>query len=164
MNNNVWAGTRVFVMDKENKVLMVRHRYEEQGKSEEFWVVPGGGVEFGEYSTDAGIREVKEETGLNIKINRLLWNVEEISQNGIEHTNYFLGEIVGGNLTVGFDPEFDENNQVLNDVKFFTKEEIKKIPRAYPEVLRNEFWIVVEQGVFNHQVWRKRPSKGFGVE
>ena len=160
MNINVWAGTRVFVIDKDNRILMVKHRYEEQGKIEEFWVIPGGGVESGEYTTDGGIREVKEETGLDIKINRLLWTVEEKSQ----HTNYFLGEIVGGDLTLGSDPEFDVNNQVLSDVKFFTKEEVKKIPRAYPEVLHHEFWEVIEQGFFNHQVWRKWPSKGFGIE
>lgn len=163
MNHNICGGVRVFVIDKDRKILMVKHRYEEQGKLEEFWVVPGGGVEFGEYSTDAGIREVKEETGLDIKINRLLWTVEETTQHGIGLTNYFLGEIVGGELSLGFDPEFD-NNQVLSDVKFFTKDEIKSVPRAYPEVLRHEFWEVIDQGLFNHQVWRKRPSKGFGVE
>lgn len=164
MNNGVWAGVRVFVIDKENKVLMVKHRQEEQGKIEEFWVIPGGGVEDGEYTIDGGIREVKEETGLDIKINRLLWTVEEKSQYGIKHTNYFLGEIVGGDLTLGYDPEFDVNSQILNDVKFFTKEEIKRIPKAYPEVLHQEFWEVIEQGVFNHQVWRKWNSRGFGIE
>lgn len=164
MNNSVWAGTRVFLLDKDNRVLLVKHQYEEQGKIEEFWVIPGGGIESGEYTTEGGIREVKEETGLDININRLLWTVEEKSQQGIGHTNYFLGEIVKGDLTLGFDPEFDINNQVLSDVKFFTKEEVKKIPRVYPEVLRHEFWKVIEQGLFNHQVWRKRPSKGFGIE
>lgn len=164
MSNSVWAGTRVFVLDKDNRVLMVKHRYEEQGKIEEFWVIPGGGVESGEYTTDGGIREVKEETGLDIKISRLLWTVEEKSQDGVKHTNYFLGEIIGGNLTLGFDPEFDVNNQVLKDVKFFTKEEVKKTPRVYPEVLLHEFWEVIEQGLYNHQVWRKWNSRGFGIE
>lgn len=164
MNNSVWAGTRVFVINKDNRVLMVKHRYEEHGKIEEFWVIPGGGVESGEYTTDGSIREVKEETGLDIKISRLLWTVEEKSQNGVKHTNYFLGEIIGGDLNLGFDPEFDVNSQVLKDVKFFTKEEIKRIPKAYPEVLHHEFWEVIEKGLFNHQVWRKLPSKGFGIE
>lgn len=54
--------------------------------------------------------------------------------------------------------------RVVKDVKFFTKEEIKKITRVYPEVLHQEFWEVIEQGLFNHQVWRKRPTKGFGIK
>jgi 8-oxo-dGTP diphosphatase len=164
MSNGVWAGTRVFVVDKEKRVLMVKHRYEEQGKIEEFWVIPGGGVEAGEYTADGGIREVKEETGLDIKITRLLWTVEEKSQNKVSHTNYFLGEIIGGDLVLGFDPEFDANNQILKDVRFFTKDELKKTPRVYPEVLRHEFWGIIEEGVYNHQVWRQWNSKGFGIE
>jgi len=63
MSNSVWAGTRVFVIDKDNRVLMVKHRYEVQGEIEEFWVIPGGGI--------------REETGLDIKISGLLWTVEE---------------------------------------------------------------------------------------
>ena len=164
MENNVWAGVRVFVTDRDNRVLMVKHKYEEQGIMQEFWVIPGGGVEIGEYTAEGGIREVREETGLDIKLNRLLWTVEEKSRHGVKHTNYFLGEIVGGVLALGSDPEFDMNHQVLRDVRFFTKEEIMAIPRAYPEVLHHEFWEILDLGLFNHQVWRKWPSKGFGNE
>jgi hypothetical protein len=49
---------------------------------------------------------------LDIKISRLLWTVEEKCQNGVKHTNYFLSEIIGGNLTLGFDPEFDVNSGI----------------------------------------------------
>lgn len=164
MSNNVCAGVRVFVVDKENRVLMVKHRQEEQGEIDEFWVIPGGGVEVGEYTADGGVREVKEETGLDIKINKLLWTVEEKSQDGVKYTNYFLGEIVGGELTLGIDPEFDADNQVLKEVRFFTKEEIKKTLKVYPEVLLNEFWEVIGKDSYNHEVWRKWNSKGFGIE
>jgi 8-oxo-dGTP diphosphatase len=164
MNNEVWAGVRVFVIDKDNRVLLVKHTHEEHGKIEEFWVIPGGGVKAGEYTIDGGIREVKEETGLDIKINKLLWTVEEKFQYGVKHTNYFLGEIVGGDLILGMDPEFDVDNQVLSDVKFFSQEEIKKTPRVYPEVLLHEFWEVIEQGLYNHQVWREWNTRGFGIE
>lgn len=164
MSNNVWAGVRVFVVDKENRVLMVKHRQEEHGEIDEFWVIPGGGVEVGEYTTEAGVREVKEETGLDIKINKLLWTVEEKFQGGVKHTNYFLGEIVGGELTLGIDPEFHADSQVLKDVRFFTKEEIRKTSKVYPEVLLNEFWEVIAQDSYKHQIWRKWNSRGFGIE
>lgn len=39
MNEGVWAGVRVFIIGKENRVLMVKHRQEEQGKIEGFWKV-----------------------------------------------------------------------------------------------------------------------------
>lgn len=39
MQSGVWAGVRVFVLDKEYRVLLVKHRQEEQGKVDEFWEV-----------------------------------------------------------------------------------------------------------------------------
>lgn len=39
---------------------------QEQRDDQEIWSIPGGGVERGELLTEALIREVKEETGLNL--------------------------------------------------------------------------------------------------
>ncbi|MEP7136942.1 MAG: NUDIX domain-containing protein [Chloroflexota bacterium] len=38
----------------------------------EVWCLPGGGVEEGESLAEAGIREVKEETGLDVELTRLV--------------------------------------------------------------------------------------------
>jgi len=153
-------GVRVFIMDSRNRLLLVRHTVIDEDT--EFWILPGGGLEEDEYSWDAAIREVKEETNLDISVIDLLYTLEEKTKLGLRCTNYFLGEMIGGELNLGKDPEFDENNQVLSDVRYFTKDEIQSLNKVYPEMIRDEFWNTIEDYIPKYKVWRKRPSKGFG--
>ena len=46
------------------------------------WSIPGGGLEFGEKVTDAVIREVREETGLKVKLIGLLDVFDAIPEAG----------------------------------------------------------------------------------
>lgn len=50
------------IINKEKKVLLVNHR--KLG----VWLYPGGHVEWNETPDETVVREVKEETGLNVKI------------------------------------------------------------------------------------------------
>jgi ADP-ribose pyrophosphatase YjhB (NUDIX family) len=59
----------------EGRILMV-----EQGHGEErYWLLPGGGVQFGETLTDAVRREFDEELSLRVGVYKLLAIVESIS-------------------------------------------------------------------------------------
>ncbi|MEK8170348.1 NUDIX domain-containing protein [Streptomyces sp. M19] len=53
---------------RENKVLLARY----VGQDGRHWTMPGGGIEHGEDPYDAVLREVTEETGYTVEIDRLL--------------------------------------------------------------------------------------------
>lgn len=146
------GGVRVVILDEQNRMLMVKQKHEER----EIWMVPGGGIEEGESSIDAAAREIKEETGLDIEVGKLIWHVEEVSQRGQRFVNFFTGRIVGGELELGSDPEFDEKNQVLREVKFMSREEIEEIPVLYPTYLKDEFWRFLSEDYLGYNAFKLR--------
>src|SRR5437762_3514141 len=50
--------------------------------NDDFWSLPGGRVELGEASSQAIVREMREELGLDARTERLLWVVENFFTHG----------------------------------------------------------------------------------
>lgn len=80
------------------------------------WNWQQGKVDEGEDLETAGIREVKEETGFDIRIVKKLTVIENPFA-GTKETHVFLGEIVGGELSF--------SKEEILDARWFTKEEIE---------------------------------------
>lgn len=146
------GGVRIVILDKDNRILMVKQHHEDK----DIWMVPGGGIEEGESSMAAAVREIKEETGLDVEIDRLIWHTEEVSDRGQRFVNFFMGRIKGGMLELGEDPEFDEEHQVLREVKFMSREEIEKVEYLYPEYLRDEFWRFLNEDYLGYNAFKVR--------
>lgn len=115
-NADHW-GVRVILLNEGN-VVLVRHH--EKTIQQPFWLFPGGGVELGETIIEAGIREVKEETGLDVQIERLVY-IREAMKGEIEF--YLLASSGVGDLELGTDPE--KEVQVLVDVVFMSLEQLR---------------------------------------
>lgn len=62
-------GVGAVVMRNDELLLIRRGR----GASAGLWAVPGGKVEFGESMRDAVVREVREETGLEVEVGGIVW-------------------------------------------------------------------------------------------
>ncbi len=59
-------GVAAFICDREGRVLLQRR------SDNHLWGLPGGSVEIGESIHDAIVREVREETGLTVEVDRLI--------------------------------------------------------------------------------------------
>lgn len=153
----MWVGgVRVILQDEEGRILMVRQHHEER----DFWLVPGGGIEDGENSIEAAIREVKEETGLDIEVTGVAWHIEEVSpERGQRFVNYMIGRITGGELALGKDPEFPEDRQVLREAKFLSREEISALPDVYPKFFNEEIWGILKEGQNGMTYYKLRYSE-----
>ncbi len=106
----------VTIVSRDGKVLLVR-RANQPGFG--LWSVPGGYVDRGEVVEEAAVREVQEETGLEVEVDRLLGLYSEAGRPVIVAA--FTGVERGGQLAPG--------SEAL-DVGFFSPDELPTM--AFP--------------------------------
>ncbi|MCQ4164721.1 NUDIX domain-containing protein [Tahibacter harae] len=93
MQHRISAGALV---EQDGCLLLVRHAV--PGKYD-FWVAPGGGVQGEESLEQAAAREVREETGLEVRVGPLAY-IEEFHSPHTRHVKFwFLAEVLGGTLS-----------------------------------------------------------------
>jgi len=79
------------LIQKEEGILLAKQSYGQQ-----YWSLPGGVMEEGESIEQAAIREVKEETGLDIRLGKLIGIYSKPIEGALAIT--FMGYVVGGEL------------------------------------------------------------------
>src|SRR3989338_263536 len=108
MKTQFIIGSFGIIFDEQKRVLLVHRR------DYDLWNLPGGTLEDFESPTNAVIREVKEETGLEVEVSKLLGIYNKENKNDLAFS--FLCKVVGGKISL---------NDEADRIEYF---EIDKLP------------------------------------
>ncbi len=120
----------VLVMNNGKFLLAERSKENYKG----FWIIPGGGVEFGETIEQAALREIKEETNLDVEIEKLIGYKEVINVPGNYHSVVFFYLAKPKHTQI-------EVRDDISSAKFFSIDEIKKL-----NIAESVKWALKEAG------------------
>jgi ADP-ribose pyrophosphatase YjhB (NUDIX family) len=114
------------IFDQDKNILLVRSTYQRFHP----WGLPGGSLEYGEHPEDAVLREVWEETGLNIDIEKLLlvttWRPDRVGM-------YYLCRVTGG--------EFHPSDEV-SEFAYFSLEALPDVRTLDIDLIRQLYKIM----------------------
>ena len=135
MNQEYTFNIRITgILIENNEILLVQQKLSDKRN----WSLPGGRLERGETLSQGLIREMKEETGLDVEIVRMLYLCDvAASSNTILHITFLIKRI-GGEIELPSN-EFDENP--IHDVKFIPISELVQygFSEKFIQVIRDGF-------------------------
>ncbi|MGP3775211.1 NUDIX domain-containing protein [Streptomyces sp. SDT5-1] len=127
--NSMVVAASAVVTDESGRVLLQRR------SDSGLWALPGGGMELGESLPGCAVREVKEETGLDVEVTGLVGTYTD-PRHIIEYTDgevrrqfnvCFTARVVGGSLAIS-----DESTEL----RFIDPAEIPSLDMHHTQRLR----------------------------
>lgn len=116
------------IFDHDKRVLLVKTTYNRFHP----WGLPGGGIEYGEAVEDALLREMYEETSLQIEIERFLfvktWRPDRVGL-------YYLCRVVGG--------DFQPSDEV-SELGYFSQNDLPDVRLEDTGLIKRLFTVLDE--------------------
>lgn len=121
-----------------------------------YWVLPGGRVEFNESTSDGIVREMQEELGVFVHVDRLRYVHEliftEDAKNFHEIGFYYL-------ISLPENAEIMNKNSEFNGIedggrlifRWFSFDELIQI-EAYPEFIKRDIHVLLTSEIIKHEV------------
>ncbi len=88
---------------QDDHVLLIKILEHRSGR--EYWVLPGGGRDAGESEEECVRREMKEETHLDVSVDRLLLDVADEGDGAYDRYKTYACRPTGGVPRPGYEPE-----------------------------------------------------------
>jgi ADP-ribose pyrophosphatase YjhB (NUDIX family) len=118
--NSLVPAASAIVTDDEDRILLIRR------SDNDLWSIPGGAMEIGESISETAIREVQEETGLEVKPLYIVGiysnprHVVEYSDGEVrqQFSICFACQVIGGQIRTSIES---------TEVRFFTQNEITEL-------------------------------------
>ncbi|MGW4721984.1 NUDIX hydrolase [Streptomyces sp. NPDC004291] len=127
--NSMVVAASAVVTDGGGRILLQRRR------DNDLWALPGGGMDMGDSLPGTAVREVKEETGLDVEITGLVGTYTD-PRHIIEYSDgevrrqfnvCFRARVTGGALRIS-----DESTEL----RFVDREELDALPMHHTQRLR----------------------------
>lgn len=129
-------------------LLLIAHKKND----DVYWLLPGGGVDYGESLSEALVREFFEELNIDVVVSDLALISDSIDPNGNRHVVNicFICKYAGGEYLLG-----EEGR--LHDFSFFRREEIPDI-KLFPPI-NNELLSIMDSrvsGKYIGKLWKDK--------
>ncbi|MFG2980638.1 NUDIX domain-containing protein [Streptomyces sp. NPDC048258] len=132
--NSMVVAASAVVTDSEGRILLQRRR------DNDLWALPGGGMDLGDSLPGTAVREVKEETGLDVEITGLVGTYTD-PRHIIEYSDgevrrqfnvCFTARITGGELSLS-----DESTEL----RFVALADLDALPMHHTQRLRLQHFL-----------------------
>ncbi len=136
MMSRISVGVLIF---KDDKILLIKHVHPKTGFT--WWVPPGGGVKGTESIFETAEREVFEETGMSVKLDKIVY-IRQFIYHAQEENNviiYLTAKEAKGKGTIKNIKGKGMDEHYIKELHYFDREELKK-ETVFPEILKNEMW------------------------
>lgn len=88
---------------RDHHILLIQQTEHASGRS--YWLIPGGGIEHGETEEACVEREMREETYLNVRVQRLLLDEPAPPDGVYQRRKTYVCDVLDGEARPGYEPE-----------------------------------------------------------